>query len=691
MRSVAADPYRYFRVEAREILAGLGEGALSLERQPQQPEVLTRLLRLAHTLKGAARVVRQPGIAQLAHALEDVLAPRRDEGTPVSAADVAELLRLVDAIAVHVVALDAPTAPTAPSPVGPADEPPALAGADEAFETVRVDLREMDALLESVFEVGVQVAAMRRDVLAVGEARSLAGAVVDHLRPRPGTAPGTPVRALALAEALVASLDRAQAGLAEARDRAEIELAEVHDRAHQVRLVPASMCFGPLGRAVHDAAQVLGKRASLRTTGGDVRLDAHVLESVREALMHVVRNAVAHGIESPDRRESAGKARVGTVDLRVSRVEGRVSFRCADDGAGIDVEAVRAVARGRGLVDAAAAAALTADSAVPLLLRGGVSTAAQVDSVAGRGVGFDVVRAVCERLKGEVRVSSEPGAGTVVELLVPVSLTSIVALEVVAGGRTAWIPLDAVARTLRPRGDDVVQGTGSRALAAGEGTVPLARLDAVLGLPSAASRAVMPVVVVRSGAEELALEVERVVAARTVVVRPLPPGVGKRALVAGATLDAEGIPQLVLHPAGLLAAARALGGAGPRAPTRRLPILVVDDSMTTRMLEQSILESAGYEVDVAASAEAGLARAAERTYGLFVVDVEMPGMDGFEFVARTRADPSLRDTPCFLVTSRGSPDDRRRGAEAGAVAYIVKSEFDQAALLGLVDRHLGVS
>jgi two-component system, chemotaxis family, sensor kinase CheA len=196
--------------------------------------------------------------------------------------------------------------------------------------------------------------------------------------------------------------------------------------------------------------------------------------------------------------------------------------------------------------------------------------------------------------------------------------------------------------------------------------------------------------VIAAGGALAAVGVDRLLGTGTVVVRPLPARADVDAVVAGASLDSEGHPQLVLDPDGLVAAARHDRAAASEADVRpRLPLLVVDDSLTTRMLEQSILESAGYEVDLAVSAEQALEKAKTRTYGLFVVDVEMPGMDGFQFVARTRADPALRDTPAILVTSRGAPEDQQRGREAGARAYIVKGEFDQGHLLRIIRELVG--
>jgi two-component system chemotaxis sensor kinase CheA len=369
-----------------------------------------------------------------------------------------------------------------------------------------------------------------------------------------------------------------------------------------------------------------------------------------------------------------------------------VTFTCRDDGRGIDVEAVRRAAARRGLLSASEAAALSMEQVVHLVLQGGVTTTGAVTEVSGRGVGLDVVRETAARLKGEVSVRSEPGRGTTIAICVPVSLASLTALVVSAGGITASLPLDAVRRTLRVAESEIARSGESDSILCDGAAIPFLPLARALGRQTAPARDHRPwsAVVVQSGAGLAAMGVDRVLGTATVVVRALPSLVDPDPIVAGASLDAAGDPQLVLDPASVVAAART--GRGLRtesAAVSQLPVLVVDDSLTTRMLEQSILESAGYEVDLATSAEEALGKARGRGYRLFVVDVEMPGMDGFEFVARTREDPVLRETPAILVTSRSSAEDRRRGEQAGARAYIVKSEFDQAYLLQTIRELIG--
>jgi two-component system chemotaxis sensor kinase CheA len=272
------------------------------------------------------------------------------------------------------------------------------------------------------------------------------------------------------------------------------------------------------------------------------------------------------------------------------------------------------------------------------------------------------------------------------------SIASLQALAVEAGGLVVAIPLDAVRTTLRVRDADIARSAASDSILVEGSVVPFLALDHLLQRPGAAGRqrGAWSVVVVQAGQGRVAVGVDRLLGTSPIVLRALPGVVEADPVVAGASLDADGDPQLVLDPAGLVAAAgRSRAGAPDEAGPRRAPVLVVDDSLTTRMLEQSILESAGYEVSLAVSAEEGLAKARERRYSLFVVDVEMPGMDGFGFVAQTRSEPALRDTPAILVTSRNTPEDRLRGVQVGARAYIVKGDFDQVHLLAIIQELIG--
>lgn len=688
---MATDPYKYFRIEARELLEGLGRGVLELEKSWDK-DVVSKLLRLAHTLKGAARVVKLVDIAERAHAFEEALGPYRERSGPVPAEQVEALLRLVDAIGKGIQVIEASgegAPPGAAARAQPAEEP---------LETVRIEVREMDDLLEGVTEATVHVNTLRRGGAAMDRVQRLAGLLVDQLsvrrtaEPSLAGSPGTGAKLLSLAEELKRSLEVVQRDVSVGVAQVSSELAQVRDAANRLRLLPASSLFVPLERVARDAAQSLEKTVGFHASGGDTRLDAHVLLELRGALVQLVRNAVAHGIESREERGLAGKPAEGRVEITVERRGDKVALHCRDDGRGIDVEALRRAAAARGWVSASEARSLNLQAIFKLILRGGLTTTRTVTEVSGRGIGLDVVREAAARLKGEVSVRSEPGGGTDIELCVPVSLFSLTVLQFEVGGSAASVPLDSVRRTIRvPDGEIARSAEGDSVLYEGQ-VIPFVPLSRALRRqpPGVAAARFHSAVVVQSGPALAAVAVDRLLGTANVVVQSLPPEADAETIVSGASLDAEGNPQLVLDPDGILTAARARPGERPdekAAPKR--PVLVVDDSLTTRMLEQSILESAGYEVQLAASAEEGLVKASETPYSLFIVDVEMPGMDGFEFVKRTRADPALRATPAVLLTSRESDDDKRRGREAGASAYIVKGEFDQGALLQTIRGLIG--
>ena len=667
---MAKDPYKYYRVEAAELLDNLTKGVLELERGAPDKAMVASLLRLAHTLKGASQVVKQPAIAQAAHTVEDILTPYRETDTPVARDQAGAILQLLDQIGAKLAALSAPP----PGNAAAAETPRAA----EPIETVRVELEEMEGLLASLAEAGVDLTAIQNEAAALRRARELAGWIAQQ------GASGGRTRSISheLLSTLAVSERRIMAGV----ERAERELLQTRDRANRLRLLPAHAILPSLGRAAREAAGSLSKQVDFDMAGGEVRLDAQVLAVLRDVLLHLVRNAVAHGIEEEEQRRAAGKPRAGRIEIQVRRSGSHVIFACRDDGRGMDLAAIRRAAVKKGAVSEADAATLGLKEAINLILKGGLSTS-ELTRISGRGIGLDVVRDAVTRLRGEIRIETAAGQGTTVEISVPVSLTSVTALRVETAGTAAAIPLESVRQTLRLAAADIVDtGDGESIVYAG-GAIPFLRLSEVLRRNAGAVNGhhERTAVIVAADSVLAALGVNRLLATGSLLVRSLPPLAAADSVLAGGSLDAEGNPLLVLNPETLIAAARfARRRTEPAARLAPEPILIIDDSLTSRMVEQSLLESAGHRVECAGSAEEAFEKAHQRRYSLFLVDVEMPGMDGYEFISRAREDPLLHEIPSILVTSRGSPSDRRRGQEVGARAYITKSEFDQAQFLETV-------
>jgi two-component system chemotaxis sensor kinase CheA len=690
---MAKDSYHYFRIEARELLTGLTRGLLDIEKSGPIADTVAVLLRLAHTLKGAARVVKQTEISKHAHALEELLTPYRGTHEVVNRDHVSAMLGHVDAMTALAGMLGTGTSEgigvtleqsreAAPTQV------PRRAGSaapDELLESVRIDQAHLSGLQKHIHVASIQVAGLMQHVRELKSTMQF-----------DGSTDGEGARIFSVATSprskkLNVSASPVQDSLTKGLERVSAELAEITTMVDQLRLRPARSIFELLERAVRDAAQLEHKNVQFETKGGESRLDAHILMALRDVLIHVVRNAVAHGIEPEAQRVASGKQPIGTIQVNVQRRGNRIAFVCHDDGKGIDLVAIRKMGVTQGLFSAQHAATLNTEQTIALILNGGLSTTTSATEVSGRGIGLDIVRSTIARLKGSLDVRTVQGIETRVEMCVPVSLASVTALRLEACGTTACIPFDGVRKSARIRESELVSSNNGMFFMHNDRAIPYITLAEVLQLPSSKrdSRKRISAIVLESDAGLAVLGAERLHSTASVLVQTLPAWVDAHDTVLGAFLNENGAPEVLLDTNVIIKQANSRRTAHAEAPPAAHHILVIDDSLTTRMLEQSILESAGFRVDLASSAEDGLVKAREQKYALFLVDVEMPGMSGFEFIEHIRTQPDLCAIPCILVTSRNEPEDHARGKRAGAQAYIVKNEFNQDFLLqtirGLVD------
>jgi two-component system chemotaxis sensor kinase CheA len=453
-----------------------------------------------------------------------------------------------------------------------------------------------------------------------------------------------------------------------------------------------------LDRAAHDLATSGGKQVRVRVSGGDVEVDRAVISGLREPLLHVVRNAVDHGIEPPDERRAAAKGPVGTVDI-AARLDGdALVVEIRDDGRGIDHDAVRAAAARAGVsgapgagVDDATGAAAPLDTS-ELLFLPGLTTARQVTDASGRGVGLDAVRDRVEGLGGTVRLHSSSPRGTTVSISVPANTALVKVLVVRSGGELLSLPLAKVARVLAVDPSAVHEAEGRTRVAVDGTTVPMAALHATAGISADRGLAAGPlkVAMVEVAGRPFAFAVDELVGESEAIVKPPPRRLADVRAVRGRAILADGNIALLLNIAvcveGALSRPEQLvvdDATGTPAPTR---VLLVEDSRTTRVLEAGILRAAGYAVVEAEDGAAAWELLQEHEVDLVLSDVDMPRLDGVELCRLVRRSPELADLPVVLVTSLGDEADRRRGVDAGASAYIVKAEFDQDSLLDVLER-----
>ncbi len=440
-----------------------------------------------------------------------------------------------------------------------------------------------------------------------------------------------------------------------------------------------------LPRAARDIAAETGKEVRLVVEGEDVEADRMVIDALREPLLHLVRNAVDHGIEPPADRVRQGKPAEGTVLVAAKIENGRLRIVVEDDGRGIDTAAVRRKLAERGEPPPKDARALARR-----LLAGGLTTREEATSFSGRGVGLDIVGAAMERIGGSVGLRWREGGFTRIVLDSPPSPTTLRAVIAEASDQLFALPIGEIERVVRVQPSRVREVEGRPTLALGEAPIPIATLAGVLGSPLRDRQEIAgaPALVIRAGEESLALVVDAIADEREVVVRPLE----RRAhvpLVAGGALLPSGRVALVLIPRSLVEAG--LSGESavpvirpPEAAPPQLHVLVVDDSITTRTLEQSVLEAAGYRVTVAVDGQDAWDRLVRDPPDLVVSDVEMPRMNGFDLCRRIRASRRYAELPVVLVTGMETAEDRALGMEVGADAYVLKSSFDQAALLDTI-------
>lgn len=671
-----------FREEAARRADEMEAALLAIESGEAGGEEVGSLFRNMHTLKGTGSTVGFDRVAAVAHAAEDILAVVRETGTfPASLVEplfraTAVIRQLsngedvpADAILAELTASRADLAArpgaargTAKVPdqraVSPADEP--RAGEGTAYGTrgpaalqrsVRVSPDKIDHLIDVIGE-------------ALEDGRRLGHTLASER--------GLPE------------------SVADALSTGERTLDELKDTAIRMRTQPLAAIAGPLPGVARELARAVGKEVSFTVTGAETELDRVVLESLTDPLVHLLRNAIAHGIEPPADRERAGKPRRGHVELRATPRGSQVEIVLADDGKGVSAEIAGRARREGSLAEVLASA--------------GYSTTAQVTELSGRGVGLDAVRSYAQSLGGSFEVRSEPGHGMEVVLLLPLALALMAVLLFERGGAVFGVPLSAVQEVVTVAETGTIQGQPSLDLRGR--AVPVADMAALLGAQAPPLRQRPPALVIAVPGNRIAVACDNLFGEEEVSVKPLGPLLAGVRGYLGAAILADGRIALLAEPAAL-ARSRAPGSSSdaaemPQSESQAAPrgaesgqaaaslILVVEDSFTVRELQRSILEAAGYQVVTARDGSEAL-RLVKRDprIELVITDVQMPELDGLQLTRAIRADPAHASLPVVIVTSMGSAEDQREGIEAGADAFMVKRSFDQHALLATVERLIG--
>lgn len=719
-----------FEIELGELSQGITGGLLQLEKKRSKRErqqILQEMFRAAHNIKGAAKGVGIEAIVDMSHRLESIFSAFKKDDLAPDRGIITLCLETLDCIQESMRAfvdgegvlpevgelcarLDRALLDGEVVPGGnlahlairdgqqslPREAANMLRVATDRLNEIEDHTEELQAIK---ITLGDELDKVR---LLHGRMGALAKrwlAVLPLLkRPDTGNMPEEIRQLFVHGIDTIASLGGVTAGIRKSMQVSQGRLgrlgATLHDDLRRLQLMPAATLLRPLARMVRDTAINLGKEVDLHIIGDEISVDRAVLDRLHDPLIHLVRNAIDHGIEVPEERLAHGKHKAGHLVLRVRSEGNHVLISVEDDGCGIDAVKVAAVAVERQLASQEELDEMSRDEVLHLVFRPGFSTREVVTDVSGRGVGMDVVQTNLATLGGNIRLETAVGKGTTVTMHVPLTLATEHGLIVRANGTQFAIPVIFIDRIMYIAQDAVVEVEGTQAALVGGNPVPLRCLANVLelGHDETENGAGLNVIVIRSGWRSVAFVVDDIEGEREMVIKPLRPPLCSVRNVKGCTLSGIGGIIMVLDAADLVASALGKGasayavGRPATDKTRPSHVLVVDDSVTTRMLEKNILETRGFKVTVAVDGREAWDLIQSREFDLVVTDIEMPEMDGFALTERIKKSEKYAMLPVIIVSSRSNEEDRLAGIRVGADAYIVKGQFETRILLDVVNQ-----
>ncbi|MFH0925411.1 MAG: response regulator [bacterium] len=476
----------------------------------------------------------------------------------------------------------------------------------------------------------------------------------------------------------------------------------------RVRMLPVASIFDLFPRLIRDMAKEMGKKVELVITGSETEVDKKILEEIKDPLIHLIRNAIDHGVESPEERKPKGKGEQGKISLSAYYQGNQVVIEIEDDGKGIDIERIKEVALKRKIVDKVTLEKMSLAEIYNLIFVPGFSTSPIITDVSGRGVGMDVVKTNVEQLKGTISINSTLNKGSRFTIKLPLTLATSEVLLVIAGGEKFAIPIFFIEETIRILPQDISTVKGREVLYNNGITLTVGRLSTLLNLKKISKKVYkkrlskldtqgkyLPVVVLKAVERRCALIIDELLGEQEIVIKSFGPQIRRVNNFSGVTIMGDGGLVMILNPIDLVEAVNSssyfiniLSGNKKEIGDQvvRKKILVVDDSITTRDLEKNILQVAGFDVDTASDGQEALEMVNKVEYDVVVTDVQMPKVDGFQLTSILRRQEKNKSLPIIMVTSLESEEDKRRGIEAGVDAYITKGAFDQNNLLDVIKK-----
>lgn len=716
-----SEKYKYFLLEVVELLAELTQELLDLEKNPKDKSKVKKVLRILHTLKGSAGFVGLSVTSGLAHAMESCLIRFRDQDRTITSEHITLLLEaetlleecisqvkqgkedkavnshgiisklsgkkdqaLKADLETSLKSNDTPPLPGESQATKKNIVPkPSLPDADTGTpdETIRIKTRILNQITKLSNEILINNIWLKNttapmmnlvkkwDRLAMESENSQGLSLVeplDHLH-----------------EEIKQSLGRLEKKVS---DTAALS-KEINDLIKEAHMVPIKNQIFIYEKLVRDLSLETNKKIRFETKGNDIYLGRSLLDQIKEPICHLLRNCAIHGLEDPEERLEQGKPESGTICLEFVKEMGHVHIICYDDGKGLDAVAIKNRAVEKGLITQEAAGAISAEDAYYLILKSGYSSAKIVTELAGRGVGLDVVKNCISGMGGSISIESEKPRFCRFILTLPLSIDLISVFGIQIMGQHYLFPFRSVVETRLIKEKEILFETGKPIVKYNDTPIPLARLSDILDLSGTEKQTQhLSIILVRGNFEIIALIVDKLVGRMEVMPRKLEGRLGLIPNLLSSTILANGHPGFILDVAGIIEISKTLiiSDLNDATEQKKPDILVIDDSMTTSMLIEGMLSSNGYNVTLAKNGEEALEILSKNDFDLFVTDIQMPGIDGFELSKKIRQLHRYKDAPIVILSSRGTDAELRKGIEVGANAYIVKGTFDEEEFLSTI-------
>ena len=477
---------------------------------------------------------------------------------------------------------------------------------------------------------------------------------------------------------------------------ASILLNDLQGIILQMRLVPLSFILDAFPRMVFDISRSLNKEVKINIQGKESELDKEMIEKIHDPLVHIIRNGIDHGIESPEERKKLGKDPVGKLEISSTTEQGNMIITISDDGKGIDIEKITEKAIKKGLIKESQIEEAEDSDLISLIFHPGFSTNDEVSDISGRGVGLDIVQNNIEEMKGKVIVNTELGKGTVFKLIIPLSLTAINGLIVSSAGKNFVIPSNNVEESLKLKADEIASVLNKRIVIIRNQSIPVYSLSRILDVPGYKDDSYEPfLIILNFSGSKIGITIEDILEQNEIVQKPLPYLLQKNKLVSGVTFNAKSEVVCILNIPELITRASAIREI-KRIGTQRSQIkrktfgkiMVVEDSPYTRDIEKTILETAGYEVVEASDGIDAMEKLKNEKVQLIVSDLEMPRMDGFTFIENIKRQKVFKDIPVIFISTKDEIEILEKAKKLGASAYIIKSSFEEMNLIENVNQIL---